>query len=295
MVPRTTADHSNDMTFKGAAGHRIERRRERTQGIVGDRRVTMPNRGTESFRPSVAFVTHTREYSSSDVLPALARCGFTTTERPHDRETERLVAQFRPDLLVLAIDPRHDADLRIVENVARVAPNATVVVITPGGPPGALAAALEAGADLCLRDSDGPEVIAAQVAAIARRRRMTQPADEEEPKTISVRDLILDFDRCQAIRDDERIPLTPTEFKILAYLAKNAGKVVSPVEILRAVQDYSYSEREAQEIVKVYIRRIRRKIETDPAEPSYIVNVRGFGYMLERRAGRRPDQATRAA
>ncbi len=255
----------------------------------------MSNRGTDTFRPSVAFVTHTREYSSADVLPALARCGFTTTERPHDRDTERLVAQFRPDLVVLAIDPRHEADLRIVENVARVAPNAVLMVIAPGPHAAGLAAALEAGADVCVRDTDGGDVFAAQVAAIARRRRAAQPSEDEEPKTIAVRDLILDFDRCQAVRNDERIPLTPTEFKILAYLAKNAGKVVSPVEILRAVQDYSYSEREAQEIVKVYIRRIRRKIELDPAEPSYIVNVRGFGYMLERRASRRPEQAVRAA
>lgn len=255
----------------------------------------MSNRGNESFRPSVAFVTHTRAYSSADVLPALARHGFTTTERPHDRETERLVAQFRPDLVVLAIDPRHEAELRLVENAARVAPNAVVLVIAPGPTATGLAAALEAGADVCVRDTDGPDVIAAQIGAIARRRRAALPAEDEEPKTIAVRDLILDFDRCQAVRNDERIPLTPTEFKILAYLAKNAGKVVSPVEILRAVQDYSYSEREAQEIVKVYIRRIRRKIELDPSEPSYIVNVRGFGYMLERRQARRPDQAVRAA
>ncbi len=255
----------------------------------------MPNRGAESFRPAVAFVTHTREYASADVLPALAHLGFTTTERPHDRETERLVAQFRPDLVVLAIDPRRETDLRLVEGAARVAPSATLLVLVPGPSPQGVAAALEAGADVCLRDSDGADVVAAQIAAIARRRRAMAEQEDEEPKTLTVRDLVLDFDRCQAVRNDERIPLTPTEFKILAYLARNAGKVVSPVEILRAVQDYSYSEREAQEIVKVYIRRIRRKIEHDPSEPSYIVNVRGFGYMLERRASRRPGEATRAA
>ncbi|MDZ7728325.1 MAG: winged helix-turn-helix domain-containing protein [Dehalococcoidia bacterium] len=110
-----------------------------------------------------------------------------------------------------------------------------------------------------------------------------QTAQDRCNGIITVRDLTLDFDRCQAVRGEDRIPLTPTEFKILAFLARNAGKVVSPVEILRAVQEYTYSEREAQEIVKVYIRRIRRKVEADPAAPSYIVNVRGFGYMLERR------------
>lgn len=247
----------------------------------------MADRYNDGFRSQVAFVTHTRDYRSADVLPSLARHGFTTTERPHDRETERLVAQFDPDIVVLAIDPRHDEEVALVRQVAR-ASKAQVIVVAPGPHPHGLSVALEAGADICLRDTDGAEMFNAQLDAMMRRRTAARPeAEEDGPSTITVRDLMLDFDRCQAVRDSQTIPLTPTEFKILAYLAKNAGKVVSPVEILRAVQDYTYSEREAQEIVKVYIRRIRRKVEADPAEPSYIVNVRGFGYMLERRSSRR--------
>jgi len=240
----------------------------------------------DGYRNAVAFVTHTRDYRSSEVLPALARRGYTTTERPHDRETERLLAQFNPDLVVLAIDPRIESDLALVRMVARVT-SASVLVLAPGPHSNGLSAALDAGADVCLRDTDGVEMLSAQLGALARRRMAKVEEPQEAPSVIKVRDLELDFDRCQAVRNGDLIPLTPTEFKILAYLAKNAGKVVSPVEILRAVQDYTYSEREAQEIVKVYIRRIRRKVEIDPAEPSYILNVRGFGYMLERRSGGR--------
>jgi len=256
----------------------------------------MADRFDEGFRSQVAFVTHTREYRSADVLPALARQGYTTTERPHDRETERLIAQFEPDLVVLAIDPRHDDDITLVRQVSR-ASSAALLVMAPGPHTAGLSLALEAGADLCLRDTDGPELLTAQLSALTRRKGAQTPTTQEDgPSSITVRDLVLDFDRCQAIRDEETIPLTPTEFKILAYLARNAGKVVSPVEILRAVQDYTYSEREAQEIVKVYIRRIRRKVEVDPADPNYIVNVRGFGYMLERRAiARGQARDTRAA
>jgi DNA-binding response OmpR family regulator len=253
----------------------------------------MAERHDEEYRNAVAFVTHTREYRSSDVLPALARNGFTTTERPHDRETERLLAQFDPDLVVLAVDPRQEGDLTLVRTVARSC-GASVLVLAPGPHSYGLPAALEAGADVCLRDTDGFELLAAQLTALARRR-MPAAAVDDGPSTVTVRDLVLDFDRCQAVRDEETIPLTPTEFKILAYLAKNAGKVVSPVEILRAVQDYTYSDREAQEIVKVYIRRIRRKVELDPSVPSYIVNVRGFGYMLERRGTRRAERVVEAA
>src|SRR5216684_9005445 len=59
-------------------------------------RTTMADRREENYRHAVAFVTHTREYASAELLPALARHGYTTTERPHDRETERLVTQFEP-------------------------------------------------------------------------------------------------------------------------------------------------------------------------------------------------------
>jgi two-component system KDP operon response regulator KdpE len=253
----------------------------------------MLERNDGTFRNTVAFVTHTRDYRSADLLPALARHGFTTTERPHDRETERLLAQFEPDLVVLAIDPRVESDLGLVRSVSRAC-RAAVLVLAPGPHSNGLSAALEAGADVCLRDSDGVEFMSAQLAALARRKVPTVEI-EDGPSTITVRDLVLDFDRCQAIRDQDTIPLTPTEFKILAYLARNAGKVVSPVEILRAVQDYTYSDREAQEIVKVYIRRIRRKVELDPSEPSYIINVRGFGYMLERRGHARGERAAQAA
>ncbi len=256
----------------------------------------MADRHEDRTRSAVAFVTHTRDYRSADLLPALARHGFTTTERPHDRDTDRLLAQFDPDLVVLAVDPRHETDLALIRNVARTS-TAALLVLAPGPHTNGLGAALEAGADVCLRDTDGPELLGAQLTAFARRNSgpAPEPVESDTPTLITVRDLALNFDRCQATRDDELIPLTPTEFKILAYLAKNAGKVVSPVEILRAVQDYTYSEREAQEIVKVYIRRIRRKVEADPSEPSYIVNVRGFGYMLERRIIKRAAPVTQAA
>ncbi len=245
----------------------------------------MADRREENYRHAVAFVTHTREYASAELLPALARHGYTTTERPHDRETERLVTQFEPDLVVLAIDPRRDADIALIRSISRLSP-APLLILGPGPQSQGFGQALEAGADVCLRDTDGIEMLWPQLGALARRKAPAEDVQEDGPSLITVRDLVLDFDRCRAMRDEEAIPLTPTEFKILAYLAKNAGKVVSPVDILRAVQDYTYSEREAQEIVKVYIRRIRRKVEADPASPSYIVNVRGFGYMLERRGAR---------
>ena len=65
-------------------------------------------------------------------------------------------------------------------------------------------------------------------------------------------------------------------------MARNSGRVLKPHEILNAVSsDYEYLPREAQDVFKVYVRRIRRKLEPNETEPSYLVTVRGFGYRLE--------------
>src|SRR6186713_887419 len=145
----------------------------------------MADRHDEGYRSQVAFVTHTREYRSSEVLPALARHGFTTTERPHDRETERLISQFDPDLVVLAVDPRHDDDVALVRQVTRAC-NAAILVIAPGP------------------HTNGVELLSAQLSALARRKAPAQQESRDDgPSTITVRDLVLDFDRCQAVREDE--------------------------------------------------------------------------------------------
>ncbi len=242
---------------------------------------------------AIALVIHTRRYAAGDVLVALAKNGCTTTERPHDHDTADLVEALTPDVVVLAIDPTHADDISLVDEMAQT-DSSVLIVITPDDNHSAHSAALGAGADLCLKDTDGPDVIAAQLTAVLRRLSPAGREGAENGSVVVVRDLSLDFDRCQAIRDGEPLPLTPTEFKILAHLARNAGRVISPVEILRAVQEYTYTEREAQEIVKVYIRRIRRKIEHDPSDPSYVVNIRGFGYMLEHQE-RPPGHRTEAA
>ena len=238
---------------------------------------------------SVAFVAHTRDYGRERLLPALAQHGYVAIERIHDRETERLLTGFQPDLVVLPIDPHQRRDLELVRAVSGLCP-APILVLAPGPQPVGFGEILEVGADVCLRETDGPEMLLAQIAAFARRGRVPT----EDIGTIVVRDLVLDFDRCQASRAGELIPLTPTEFKVLALLGRNLGKVVGPVEILRSTQGFSYPERQAQDVVKVHIRRIRRKVEAIPEAPNYIVNVRGFGYMLERRSPPAPTLARAA-
>ena len=146
--------------------------------------------------------------------------------------------------------------------------------------PAWIASALRAGADCYLVKPVDQELLAAQMEALLRRR-----PDPGRPATITVRDLEIDLLRKKVRVRGELVPVTPGEFRLLARLATNLGKVVSSADLLRAMSGYDCTEQEAQEIVKVQVSRLRGKIDKDPGQPSYILNVRGFGYMLERRSG----------
>ena len=78
----------------------------------------------------------------------------------------------------------------------------------------------------------------------------------------------------------ELLNLTPTEFRLLACLMAKADQVLSCQELVREVQNYDCEEREARDIIRVHIRRLRKKVEPDPSNPQCILNLRGVGYMF---------------
>ena len=80
-------------------------------------------------------------------------------------------------------------------------------------------------------------------------------------------------------RGDEEIHLTNTEYRLLSVLADNAGRVLSRTSLLEHVWDTGFFGDER--IVDVHVRRLRKKLETDPAHPSTLVTVRGLGYRLD--------------
>ena len=108
------------------------------------------------------------------------------------------------------------------------------------------------------------------------RRPMTQA----DPETIEVQDLKLDLFSRHAFRGGARMDLTDREFRILAHLARNAGRVVTRSMLLEAVWDYQFDPQ--TNIIDQHVSRLRQKLDADFREP-LIVTVRGAGYMIERR------------
>lgn len=85
----------------------------------------------------------------------------------------------------------------------------------------------------------------------------------------------------QTVRRGEQIlNLTPTEFRVLACLAQQAGHVMSYQQIVQCAQGYDTGALEAAELIKPHMYHLRQKLESDPANPRYILTVRGTGYML---------------
>jgi DNA-binding response OmpR family regulator len=143
-----------------------------------------------------------------------------------------------------------------------------------------LIATLDAGADDAVVSRVDPPVFLARVRALIRR---TRAAQANAASTTTIRDLVIDFEKYQVTIEGRAVPLTPTEFRLLAVLAQQAGRVVDPRALLSAVHQHDYSERDAQNLVKVHIANLRRKLNDSRSQNPYILCVRGFGYMLERR------------
>jgi DNA-binding response OmpR family regulator len=93
-------------------------------------------------------------------------------------------------------------------------------------------------------------------------------------------DIIVDRRKRLVVQNGEPIQLSPTEFDMLDYLASNGDRVVSASELIRAVQGYDMDEMDARPIVRVNVRRLRQKIETDTANPRHILTVRSRGYRF---------------
>lgn len=119
----------------------------------------------------------------------------------------------------------------------------------------------------------------ARVRAVLRRVHMSPVRDSVV--SIDGGKLAINFARREVIVRGKRVSLTPTEYRLLACLAKNAGRTVPQDAILQNVWGYGYSG--ATQNLKLYIWYLRRKVEKDPSHPKYIVTERGIGYRLAKR------------
>jgi two-component system, OmpR family, alkaline phosphatase synthesis response regulator PhoP len=137
-------------------------------------------------------------------------------------------------------------------------------------------AGFEAGADDYLAKPFSPRELEYRVEALLRRGGVSaEPRDEER---IEVGDLIIDKRRHEVLRNESRVDLTPLEFQILELLASEPGRAWSRNALLDRVWSTDYEG--YQRNIDPHINRLRKKLETDPKNPRYVLTVRGVGYKL---------------
>ena len=149
-----------------------------------------------------------------------------------------------------------------------------IVMVTARSDSHDVVAGLEAGADDYLRKPFDPKELSARVRALLRRSR---PSGSPAQMVVDQLEIIPDEGVVRLAGDE--VHLTRTEFRLLVELASSPGKVMSREDLLERgwARDYFDDER----LVDVHVRRLRTKIEPDPANPRYVVTVRGMGYKLQ--------------
>jgi len=148
-----------------------------------------------------------------------------------------------------------------------------ILVLSARGEEATKVQALDLGADDYLTKPFGIDELLARVRALLRRI-----APERPDGTVHVGRLILDPSAREVRQDGERVELTAREFAVLSYLMLNSGKVVTHRLLLQSVWGPEYGQE--NEYLRVFVNRLRRKIEDDPAHPRYILTELGVGYRM---------------
>ena len=209
----------------------------------------------------------------------LQQAGYRVLTAPDGSRALRLAETENPDLLLLDVRMPLMDGLEVCRRVRNFS-TVPIIMVTAKDSEEDKVAGLDAGADDYLTKPFGAPELMARVRAVLRRTKLYS-GDTTEP-VFESDDLKVDFAQQLALRDERPINLTPTEYRIVAYLARNAGRVVTQGELLTKVWGPEY-ENEAH-LLRVNIARLRQKIERDPSTPRHVITRPGIGYYLAKQA-----------
>ena len=200
----------------------------------------------------------------------------------HDAHSARsLLAQSSPDAVILDVMLPDGSGLDLLKHLRREHPELPVLMLSARGEPLDRILGLELGADDYLAKPFSMPELGARVKALLRRVDAMARNLKMDAGSLDLGQLFINPLTRDVTLQGQRLDLTPREFDLLYFFARQPGKVFSRMDLLNAVWGYSHEGYE--HTVNTHINRLRAKIEADPAQPVRILTVWGRGYKFSAR------------
>jgi len=205
----------------------------------------------------------------------LEAAGYKVITAATGEEALSLVARNYLDLIILDIRLPGIDGYEVCTRIRQFS-FTPIIMLTAKGDEKEKVQGLRLGADDYITKPFGADELVARVEAVLRRR---PNQDVNAPQIYTFGKLVINLTKREISVNEQEINLTPTEYRLLQCLAINAGRVVIQEELLEKVWGPEY--RETYEGLRVYIRRLRQKIEEHPERPIHVITKPGVGYMLK--------------
>ena len=203
----------------------------------------------------------------------LEHSGFEVLTAADGPTALRVIRGSRPDLLVLDLGLPGLDGLDVARAVRRDG-ELPIIMLTARSEEADRVAGLELGADDYLTKPFSPRELVARVRAVLRRAEGARSG----PTLIREGDFELDVERRECRVGGRAVELTPTEFELVAFMARQAGRVFTRAQLLDAVRGTALESYERA--IDAHVKNIRRKLESDPSSPRYLLTVFGVGYRF---------------
>ena len=200
--------------------------------------------------------------------------GYQTLKARSGDEGLRLAAETEPDLVLLDVMMPNMDGWEVCKQLRDISPVPIIMLTAKGEELDKLRGFRLGVDDFVTKPFSFAELVARVGAVLAR----SQAASASSPQVISG-DLAIDLEQHRVTVSGQDVDLTPTEYRLLAELARHATRTLSTEQLLDTVWGSQYSGEVKH--VKHYIWTLRQKIEIDPGDPKHILTVRGFGYRFE--------------
>jgi two-component system alkaline phosphatase synthesis response regulator PhoP len=201
--------------------------------------------------------------------------GFTVHEAENGEEGLEMVQRMSPDLIILDIMMPVLSGTEVCKSLRMSGDTTPILMLTVKDKEIDKVLGLELGADDYMTKPFSLRELLARIRALLRRT----DDRSKEVQQVRIGDVVLNFKKFEARKNDEMLEFTPLEYQLLQYLVRERGAVLSRNEIL----DHIWGEDNVvvtSRTIDSHIANIRKKIENDPADPQWILSVHGIGYKL---------------